>query len=974
VSALSDAVFSPVSEPPKKPKLTPKVPPKGNTPAVATTPAAATLLGPRAGTPIPVPTAPSLSIGTQLAAKPHTTGDPITDRLAKNNPSIAKLRAPVNDLLGKASDVFETPFDILGALAQDTQEGRPDSDPNSAQNRLRAQLQHGDFGGARTHSFTSWDTVKKLAADGNPIAKAALAHPRTASIAMGASEFLNPSNLLAGEAIGLAGRVLKAGTTAAGRAVGAAARRIDPDAVRSPVYRTTQSLGETLGGSRMGPVRQAAADQVKAQGGNAAAQKLAADRADIAGRRMTQATETATAPAQQLVKDVFGGLAPEQHADVIDAIEGTLDKDKMTPDIAKRVAAYRAFRGATDTRTITNGLAEPGELWQGATYFPRRGMTADPSIETSEEQNLADEIEARRSRGGTNVRRDTLNENIPARKYATRKQVVFNGVKLNPDWSAPDALLQHAVARGRNNILEEGAHDLQDLGLGVPLETPDMWGKPVPHRSDFLPFTQLGTVRQFGSPLFKGSAVHPSVADLVEDLGSQTSSGGLASAADIPGAILGGVNNAASRLTVANPAYHIPVNVLPNIGATALTHGIDPIAVVKALANPKAAIADAQAAGADFPFASRGFDPEDLQPWSSLDPKAKAIRVLRAPGRAVDAVSTGALYKHMQPPIAAAAFKGFEKPMGREAAALKTRQIVGEPENLSARERALGNTLMFPGWLKSQLRLWGPMLAKNPALYQSAHVAVNNMNESKGVGPSDYGWGSLLPPIVLSRDPKTGKTVELQMPSPANRLLGLTDAAVNIGNNPMQAATQIQNVLNPALGTGARVLRTLSAEPQEPSTNILWDKDAPTSVQRAQGAKAILGRYSPARLPEGDEQPSAAGLALSSVGIDPETKLSPQDAKNAFKVERLFREGRGGMIGIETMRSLAKKASSAGHPQRAAAISAMADAQYYLMKDATAAIGEPKASAKRLEIRKDWAAHLQAYAAAQKALQAIGAR
>jgi hypothetical protein len=966
VSALSDAVFADAPPTPKKkPKLVP--PP-------ATVPAQNTLLGPRAGSPMPAPAAQTLSVGSAIANRPHATGDAITDQIIKQSPAAAKLRAPINDLLGKASDVFETPFDILGALAQDTQEGRSDSDPNSAQNRLRVQLQHGDFAGARGHSFTSWDTVKKLAADGNPIAKAALAHPRTASIGMGASEFLNPSNLLVGEATGLAGRLAKAGATAGGRAVGAVARRINPEVVRSTVYRTTQSLGETLGGSRMGPVRQAAADQVKAAGGDAAAQKLAADRADIAGRRMTQATETGSAEMQPVVKKVFGGLSPEQKVDVVDGIEGTLDKDKITPDIAARVGAYRNWRAQVDQRTVRNGLAEPTEMWSGPTYFPRRGMTMDPAIETSEEQNLADEIEARRSRGGTNVRRDTLGDQIPSRIYSTRKQAVFNGVKVNPDWDPAQALLQHGVARVRNNVLEEGAHELKDLGLAVPLETPDMWGKPTPHRPDYLPFTQLGTVRQFGSPLFKGSAVHPSVADLVEDLGSQTSSGGLASAADIPGAILGGVNNAASRLTVANPAYHIPVNVLPNIGATALTHGIDPIAVVKALANPKAAIADAQAAGADFPYAARGFNTEDLQPWSSLDPKAKAIRVLRAPGRAIDAVSTGALYKHMQPPIAAAAFKGLEGPMGREAAALKTRQIVGEPENLSARERALGNTLMFPGWLKSQLRLWGPMLAKNPALYQAAHVAVNNANESKGVGPSDYGWGSLLPPIVLSRDPKTGKTVELQMPSPANRLLGLTDAAANIGNNPMQAATQIQNVLNPALGTGARVLRTLSAEPQEPSTNILWDKDAPASVQRAQGAKAILGRYSPARLPEGDQQPSAAGLALSSVGIDPEEKLSPQDAKNVFKIERLFREGRGGMVGIETMRSLAKKATTAGHPQRAAAINAMADAQYYLMKDATAAIGEPKVSAKRLEIRKDWAAHLAQYAAAQRALQSIGAR
>lgn len=895
------------------------------------------------------------------------------------NSTLAKNTAPERDFLARAGDVFESPFSALGAIGADVQEGHWNTPyAQSATGHAMDLLTHGKFAEARQRYDPldqSFEMVRRLAKDGNPVAQWALKHPTEAGIAGGGLEFLNPSNAVGGRAAEALGGIAKGGLTAAGRGAGAASKFVsaDPAALKaSPLYRLSQSLGEAATGARMGAVRQAARDQAPRIG---LSPSVAADRADLAGRQMATSTETAKAHAQHVTRDVFGGLTHDQQLEVVDAIERAPNKlppaltQKLAelkpagspaqramlgqwtvPDIQRRVQAYRTWRGATDAETLRHGLAEGSELWTGEHYFPRRGMTKDPGLEESEEQNdLQAEIEARRSRGGQNIRRDTLNTNIPARKYATRVEALEHGVTVDPEWNPADALYKHAVTRERNNVLEEGANRLRDLGLAEPFETVKTtpFAQPgispaqkiiqkgkaaaevTPHRKDYLPFTELGTVRQFGSPLFKGSAVHPAVADLVEDLASQQKTGGLASAADLPRGVLSGVNSGLARLEVSQPLYHVPVNVVPGAIARMATHGADVPALLKALVKPKAALATAQREGADYPYASSTFDPRDLQPFGSRTAKEKFQATLRDPGKIANALSTVPLYKHMQPYVAGATHAALRGRIGPEASALEVRSMLGEPENLGAREREIGQQFIFPSWQKAQARAAARLLARNPALYQAPHTAIEAHNRSRGVSPQPSDYGSLVPPIVTGVN-KAGAVTEIPVPGPFNRAIGFADALGNLatgGGDRMAIARDVLNVMNPALGFGARALATGVAPAGTPSSLRVLDKDAPATEQRAQLFQSLLGRYAPVK-----GAPTTPGQVLESLlGVAPEKRLPPGASKLLYKIEGDVRGKPYLPTSVEGLRRLATDLRDQGDTAKAAKMNAYADKLYDLL-------------------------------------------
>jgi hypothetical protein len=913
----------------------------------------------------------------------------------------ARDAAPAADVMQKASNLFEAPFTLGGALAADLSEGRGTTPlDNTATGHALKLMGQRKFGEARNqYSFTSWNMVRRLAKDGNPAAQFALAHPTIGSFAMGATEFVNPSNAIGGKLFELGGDAAKTIATGAGRGASGAWRRFsaDPAAVAGkPLYKAAQSLGEVATGARMASVRQAAYDEAIRSGATRKQANVYADRADLTGRKMVNATETAKADAQPMVREVFGGLSPQQKLEVLDAIEATpsklpqslldrfanlqkggsptantmkglpdLNATSTVPDLQRRVSAYRTWRGQMDARTIHNGLAEPGEMWSGPTYFPRRGMTKDPNVEESEEQTAQDEeIAARRSRGGQNVRRDTLNKNVPSRKFGSRAEVLRAGFKMDPDWDPAETLYNHAISRGRSNILEEGAHELTGLGLAEPLESVDKltnygFGKSPrefevgdtrkAHRKDYLPFTELGSVRQFGSPLFRGSAVHPAVADLIEDLAaSQKTNQGLPTLAEIPQSVLGSVNKGLSKLEVSQPLYHVPVNVIPNMLMSFATHGVDVPGLVKALVHPKAAMAEAQRGGADFPYADPNFKASDMEPAKGQSLGRKVGQAaLRDPARIVDAISSTPLYKHMQPYVAAAAYGGLKKRIGPEAAALDVRSMVGEPENLGAREKGLGEATIFPSWQKSQLRRAVRMLGANPALYQAAHTDVNDRNASKGVSPDPTSWSSLIPDIVTHVH-KNGAIDKTPIPGPFNRAIGLADAIGNLatgGGNQDTVARDLVNTLNPVLGLGARYLQTRAGPAGDVSSSRLYDKDSSDAQQRRDLLMSIVNRYNPDR----GAKDVKSGL-LGLLGIEPQTEMSPDASKRSYVWEQRVRgayptpfrkeiENFPNNAPVEFLRQLAKQAEKKGPATingrrwTAAQLTAAADRTYAEMED-----------------------------------------
>lgn len=948
MSQLSQAIFGPAAAPPKpKPTMT-----------LAQAQALARKHNPLLGL-------PRTDVGLGLQAQKNAGGKLSASQLRsgvagmnaaqnaagkRTAATISQKAAPTLDVLAKISNGLETPFTLGGAAIQDFDAGRRpslSSHDNSALGHALDLMARGQFGEARkAYSFTSWDSIRTMAKHGDGAAQFLLKHPTVGSLLMGGAELVNPASIGVGKAAGALGDLARVGANAGGRAAANALSRARPGVAGGTLDRVLRNAGDVATGARFGAVRNAAAREAAAAGGSRVAQSAAADRADVVSRIMAHATPNSVAQMQNVTQRIFGGLLPEQQNAVVDMIEGLHQSSiKNAPaDAAKRVATYRAWRNAVDTRTKANGLGEAG-MWYGPTYFPRRGMTLDPALEQSEEQTLQDEqIANRRSRGGQNIRKDTLGQNVPSRKYATRQQAIFNGVKLNPDWTPAQALYEHGITRLRSNALAEGAQELKKLGLVVPRETADMWGHTVPHRADYLPFTELGSVRTYGDPLLRESAVDPSVADLIEDLGATSGDRGLPGPLQALTAAGRGVNEAASRVLVSQPLYHLPVNVIPNALADVATGQLDPLEAFKALLSPKKSIAEARAAGADFPYVEHSFDTRDLAPPEGLTAAQKVGRGARKVARGVNAVSNRALYQYAQPAVAAAAYKGLKKRLGSDAAALEVRSIVGEPENLTAAERSAGQAFMFPGWLKSQVRRWGGKLATNPQLYMAPHTAVNARNESKGVSPDPFSWASLIPPIVLHVDPTTGDYTQLPVPNPANRVTGFVDALANLATGNGNGTTlfnDLTNTLNPGLNALQRLGTTLGSPAHAPTSQILWDKDNPDARSRALQALASLGgRYSPVR----GALPSVASALESLVGVAPKTQLSAPRAKERWLLENDLREGypydsdaivRSG--GLEGLERLEKKLRTAGRTGDAAKVHAAELKLYKLLQHVEAA-------------------------------------
>src|SRR5208283_5617024 len=148
------------------------------------------------------------------------------------------------------------------------------------------------------------------------------------------------------------------------------------------------------------------------------------------------------------------------------------------------------------------------------------------------------------------------------------------------------------------------------------------------------------------------------VADLIKDLQGQDFGGGLSSWAAVPLSAARNVNELFSRFQVSQPFYHLPVNVSQNVATSFLRHG-GPLGVrvpgmvargAKALVRPKVAVAEADAAGANFPYAEREFHPGDLSvlplkpsTWKNfrhLTPEQRRHYIARLPGRAANTFST----------------------------------------------------------------------------------------------------------------------------------------------------------------------------------------------------------------------------------------------------------------------------------------------------------------------------------------------
>jgi hypothetical protein len=301
--------------------------------------------------------------------------------------------------------------------------------------------------------------------------------------------------------------------------------------------------------------------------------------------------------------------------------------------------------------------------------------------------------------------------------------------------------------------------------------------RELPKPPGMVPFTDLGDVRTFGLPLTRESYINPAAHDMLKEVRGAESDG----TATLPGAMfgaLGKVNQLAAQTQVALAPYHLLVNLRANV-ASALRTPADYARFVRG-AMSKKAIAEAQEAGAFRPYARREGGADWTRPLADLTPAERRARIMETPHRAWESASALPLYKWAEPAIAGGLHAALKGRLGSAGAALETRSVLGEPENLPREMRQVGQLAEFPNWFLSQMLRWTGKLATQPSTYNAPHAMIEHFNESRGRSRQPGDANRFLPPIMLGTNAK-GERVVLEVPHPGDRPLRFYNALAKWG-------------------------------------------------------------------------------------------------------------------------------------------------------------------------------------------------
>ena len=847
MSELSERLYGPKAtpvEPKPTPKPTPK--PKPKPPAMAPTPGDdPRFVGFEHGV------ANTLGKAAQAYLKYATPAEGI---MQVGHALNAATQGGAQRAASGVMNALDVPFGSLGAELEDVERAvrhphtvsrnQPIGDALTqmfpATKKFYQQLGKGHLGEAiQEHSLTSLPaTVARAKKYGFPAEQAASHHPSWFGVGAGALEAVNPASAGAGE---LAGLGLRGGAA------------------------LSRAAGVDL--SRFSGIENAAITEAERRGLPGA--HVAGQQARAAARMVANAPHYGEGTADAIVGRVFRPVARTkvgkaipltlaQQTQIVDAVEGELTLpikgsrawNRMTPEqiaerkmIVGRANEWRAEMRKLDKLQVGAGL-DPARLWTTENFFPRKGFSVNP-LDSLDEEVQETLRSGKSGGGGPSYRVGSAGEKVH-RTHPTRIKAMRAGVELNPDWRPSQAAWNHVAQRIQNARLEQGLQEFDRLGLLEPREAAT--------RTDYVPFTEVGKVRNLGAPTTRDSVAHPAVVRLLEDLQPATS----------PKAItLGGkamqvlpwLSRQAARMEVTSPIYHPLVNLLRNYA-----RGGNPIELIKALTKFGSKAAEDQAgareAGAVLPHVSRmpmgqrvlGFK-ERSTPMTG--------RIADTLEHPLNLVSSEPVYKHIEPRMASAFYKSLLSKGVNEAEAVeRTRQMLGDPEGLSAATRSVANqALIFPTWVASMMKYWGKELATHPQLYMSPHRAVEARNLSRGMSPKATDYYKLIPDVAGRKPGQLGAPKDkgqemLTLPHPANRLTGLAGLATDILGGaiaPQKAITRGLGFLSPGLATAGRGMMTELLPGQEPGYGILWDKDAPQNVQSRQKFEQALGYYAPAR-------------------------------------------------------------------------------------------------------------------------------
>jgi hypothetical protein len=752
------------------------------------------------------------------------------------------------------------------------------------------------------------------------IGKYFMDHPKQGAALDFVGRILDPGNALTFETVGGLSDLLKGTTRTAARAAAKAIIKKAPEMAGSPLVRHLNSAENIATGNRFGEIRSAAEDIARTKGWNPQAVTTHGDAAEVASRNLANSGKYAKAESQRAANMVFKGLTKGEQFDVVNMIEGD---SPLMGDISKLSPAEKALREkllprVTKYRAIRATLDDSGRLLRGENFFSRAGMFVDPENELGEEALPENEAFRQQFRGGsgTGVRKGTLGENIH-RKYPTLRQALRAGVKLRPDVDPMQALEMHVYARSQAARMNEQLNKLQELGLIIPKNEPVPLAigvtRPVPQPPGYADFSQLGSMRQFGSNITRDAWVHPSVPALIEDIAStQTTRKGLASLITAAGNAGRVANHVLSSVEVSNPAWHPIFNISENVASEAPSA----MGFIRG-ATSKAAIHQAEEEGVHVPFARRQSAHQWGRPWSDLSPKEKMGRLVKSIPHGLESFASAPLYSKIEPKMATGAYEGLKGRMGAPGANLAVRSMLGEPENIGAATSEVAPLLQFPSWSISQLRRWAQAIAKRPYLYNAPHAAARDINAAQGRSPKLSDEGKVIPPIVLGKD-KNGDFTMLNIPHPGNRLTELGTALLKVDKVGIGYA--LAGAANPLLQAP---LWSMLQGSKEQSRALQYVAPDQTPLQGAMDYIKGFGRFAPVR-------------GLTSKELSPERAAAQKQLVNAFLYGH---GGRNRLRGLIELRDDQHKAERSQDTATADAFRKAADQMYQEMVQALTAQG-----------------------------------
>lgn len=323
------------------------------------------------------------------------------------------------------------------------------------------------------------------------------------------------------------------------------------------------------------------------------------------------------------------------------------------------------------------------------------------------------------------------------------------------------------------------------------------------------------------------------------------------------------VNSVVRQGILSNVGWHPAFNLLP----MALNAGVSPILLARALFGGKIPEGWMELAAhyqASAPKFGVGINVHPMTraklltvPYGGLSPGEILQKAFIQGSKWNQDVTFG----YFEDRIAAVTMKHYmDRGMNKPQAAIATRKLLGDYENLTPLERAasLRNWHYFYAWMRSQLRYWGNELVTKPQSIMAPLQGVQTANQQQGDAGSVGGGalslraaGNAVGSMVdrLTGQPQgtrqwgtdaDGNPQQLSLPTPVFRYG--SDVARLAGGTMSGDPDEMLDVstklatgsMPPLAGLAARLVAThyLPAGIPEPYDARLWDKNAPNNATK----------------------------------------------------------------------------------------------------------------------------------------------